>query len=1539
MLAIGLAPLHAQVELTVSDGTAEDEHVPFYGFYLDNATQKVQTIYKADQLAIMMGASINNITFYSKENITKDFSKMNIAWSIGVTEENDLNAGFITNEINPIYEGQFINTENNKIIIPLSTPFKYTGGNLVIEFKKTNAESVYERIHFYGIDTSDKASRYSYGSSTNVAINFSPKTTFGYTPGELADYDMMVSPTNLSFPITVTGSEKTANLKVTNIGKNAISISASDVTAPFSIECPSEPIASLTSANLTVKFNPTAGGTFNQTPTITSSAGGLSQQLSLSGEGLALGDMQYKEEFNNLTTDNLLPKLWGCSSSSTADFSIYNKTDNKGISYTGSNSGTLLVSPYVKGNVIAFIKKTSNSSSASVKFFTCTQSGSTFTKGDEISAAISPDLNENDWSVAKLNVAEGTFIGIQLSYAAIDMFAAKEIVPVTSAAIIDMKIADDSKIVANTDGIAALSITCNIKNTGTTKIIGNTYTLTIKGYDGNIVGMLNGIDIEAGETKQITGSINYTPTIKANEDYEHTRFTASSDISTTTANSNWVYIYPYMGILSFRNETSSIISLPINLETFKSDRNATVYLQNSGTAPLAISSITPVVGINYMLTKEEQPINPPFTLNVDEKVKMIINIIEPGSYDGDVISIVHDGKGTTSSITMKATLITENTWFENFEKYNPGDTPSGWIIDNSNWNISERGTGSGTPPASTVYNKRCFANGNSNMSRAISPKVKIMEGELLTFSASGRTHYTSKVEILYSPDRITWTSAKIYSTNPGEGEETLPYPASYGNPVLQTYTVEIPTGEYYLGFDAGYAFIDDIYGYTLAPIDHDIYINSFNTDMSGMINYPVTATIKATNMLAKAETGGSYNIQLIEDDIVVSTITDDADWNGQKEFTLSYTPHKVGEHKLKAKITIDSYVTETAEVDITVKAETAEKEIIIGNFKNASGNTVPLTLGSKVSRSETVYTKQELANLSNGNIISKIAYPYYRSNSESPAPVKISIWLENTTDNMSVTNAPTFKDVANMTKYYEKDDYTFENGGSSSDLILAEFILNNDFIYSGDNIRIIIQAEAATAQYGYYFAYEKKTKSDTRNATTIYKSASDVTGLTNPSYFEDYTEEDWYEGIPESFVTKMPIIHFFSKQSVPAVSGTVKEKTSGAILAGAQVTLTAGDIIYNATANAEGVYSMDIFQANKSYNMTVNELGFADYAKTLDIAEVNLTENIELDFNAIEGAKVVGTNTIASLTNEPLLALVGQWNADKLAELSTKLGSSTAITGIYMNAINVPADAATTAFDAINPNALVYVKEDATVPAEWKNVVKGDKATEIVLKDGTAFAPAMSFNADKISYTRTDANAKETVCLPFAVSTIPDGYTVKSFDAHQGTKLAFAANESMEANVPYLIEQTAKASMSFEATDVAITAEQPGTVEKEGYKFTGTFAPIDNAAATYHVFNGTEFLSTIVSVAAFEGYFIGGGEGALTLDGAIGIDQVAENGMRIYSPAAGMILISTGETQSVNIYSVEGSLIRTTELNEGDNLINGLSQGIYLINNQKVVVR
>jgi len=96
--------------------------------------------------------------------------------------------------------------------------------------------------------------------------------------------------TSLSFGSVAAGSSKTLTATATNSGPASVTISSVSISSQdFSLTAPSLPatIAAGQSTTISIKFSPTAAGTFNGTLTVTSNASNGAVSLPLSGTGIA----------------------------------------------------------------------------------------------------------------------------------------------------------------------------------------------------------------------------------------------------------------------------------------------------------------------------------------------------------------------------------------------------------------------------------------------------------------------------------------------------------------------------------------------------------------------------------------------------------------------------------------------------------------------------------------------------------------------------------------------------------------------------------------------------------------------------------------------------------------------------------------------------------------------------------------------------------------------------------------------------------------------------------------------------------------------------------------------------------------------------------------------------------------------------------------------------------------------------------------------------------------------------------------------------
>ncbi len=190
-----------------------------------------------------------------------------------------------------------------------------------------------------------------------------------------------------------------------------------------------------------------------------------------------------------------------------------------------------------------------------------------------------------------------------------------------------------------------------------------------------------------------------------------------------------------------------------------------------------------------------------------------------------------------------------------------------------------------------------------------------------------------------------------------------------------------------------------------------------------------------------------------------------------------------------------------------------------------------------------------------------------------------------------------------------------------------------------------------------------------------------------------------------------------------------------------------------------------------------------------------------------------------------------------------------------------------------NPNTIYFIGENEQVPAglEDMNVVKGNIAQSIALKDGYGYFTPQSFTAQAISYERTFNKARQdgiaenwsTIVLPFSPTTCSassNDMWIERFAQEADGEVVFSEVESIEANVPYIIAIDKAANLintpiTWSASNVLLKAEPIAYTSGETYLMAGTFVDqnlddiynVNNAGALAQWGNGT--------VSSFRAYF------------------------------------------------------------------------------------
>lgn len=1242
----------------------------------------------------------------------------------------------------------------------------------------------------------------------------------------------------------------------------------------------------------------------------------------------------YLESFTGLNTSkhDFAPVSWGHIVESAFDEESYGDVY---VSYTASTSGgqsgaylragsqllvygsdavnDLLVTPLVKGTISFYLKK--YTSSGTLKLFKCTKNGTKFNRGEEITLDL-PTLTTSSWTKVTLSADDYTYIGIRLENMCIDEFSAAQanVPDVKAIEITSTKLLSPSEIYADANGVVTIHASFDIRNSGNVPLSAGDYSFQMEKRITPVVIMTPLInapkDLAVGETATVDATCQYTLADKTKGD--RVAYDIRESLNNTTKQIAYVQINGYIAELDIKNAKSTTLtaSSVVDYEIFKGERSQTFTLKNVGGAPLIVTGVNLPAG--YSID------SPVFTIPSTQSVTRTITLNGDSGIKSGTVEFIFEGNGT-KSFNITGNIIEADIWFEDFENGLPAD----WIKPTgSNWSESTEIT--------TDYNKKQMWNSNvSNLTSIITPKLTVNEGEALSFYVARKQYTAPILKLRYSKDRQNWSEPI-----PVETTSILPS-TEKGFKLVSVNT--IPAGDYYISFDAGYIYLDNIYGYRRAVVDHDIYINSLKMPVSGIVNHPVNVTATIANLTDKAEAAESFKVELLEDGKVVAKATaTDLAAKESKEFSLGYTPHTPGDHTLNLLVSVlsSSYTTKSGDYPIHIEKEVAADEVITGIVSSTS-NSVPLRLSYNNSLSETIYKKEQL-NLSSGSQIVKILYPYY---SDQDYTSNISIWMQNTTDASPSTSA--LADTTQMSKVFYSVN-TLAKGGSSKELILAGFTLPEGFTYTGENLRIIIRSSSNSYYSGINFGYDSSISN-----TSTYKYSDQITNFLSANM--------------SSSTSGLPVIHLYISKTVPTVNGKVTANLVG--IEGANVSLTSGDIIYNGKTDASGTYNIAVFQTNNEYTLSADKIGYIVTRSKLTVAEDDINgQDIELETT---GANIINATNPTVSSADKSVALDGEgWTATNIDQVAAALGNNSSITEIDMSHIDLPEETSAT-FDNINPNCLIYVKKDAIVPASWKNVIKGGQAESITLENKAPFNCIKPFSVNNISYKRTVHTATpapvkgimpavmETICLPFAVTTLPEDCSVKEFTSGIDNKVSFTTKETqtIEANIPYLLTATGGTEMNFETEGAEILPGNPVAVDNGNYSYCGTYAPIpDGAVNQLYVFDGTRFLKAgaTTNIPPFRGYFKVTGNPAsiatLSIDidgeGTTGISETTTtDGTSIYSLPDRTIQVNSSSNRILEIHSIDGRTVRTLNLTEGTHTIKDLPQGIYLIDKQKVIVK
>lgn len=602
---------------------------------------------------------------------------------------------------------------------------------------------------------------------------------------------------------------------------------------------------------------------------------------------------------------------------------------------------------------------------------------------------------------------------------------------------------------------------------------------------------------------------------------------------------------------------------------------------NDGDAPLSFSEVSITGDFSMEGITTETIVNP----GEAATFSLIAAAEAEGQQSGRLTLRVDGGKRTT--ITLKYFKMDPDKWFEDFEG---GSLPDDMTFSTTSLYSPYWKIGSMYSDYMEGNQYVLYTNNGYNDEMADSPLLEFGEGEQLSFLAARYDYRATDLRISYSTDRSDWTLITTLSTDSEDDAASLPadYLGTSSYYQLKSFSVDMPAGRYYVRFTSKKIVLDNIYGGKVITLEHDAELSKALFDAKGVVNHAMQAAVTVKNVNTKAEETGGYSVKLFVDGTLAGeAATVEIPAKGEQTFTFSYTPHKAGDHEAYFTFEADDYFLQTALLSFSVAEEVSTNLVQVGEPNGTSSN-LPLKLYNNYNDSETIYTAEQLG-LAEGDQITRVIYRGY--NTKGNVNTELNLWMECTDDETVSTTSMT--DVEGMTNYFS-GNYTVKKEGSYGDLAdLIDLTLSEPFTYTGGNLRIRLRSEAPN---DYQTVYFEKT---TGNSQYIYKS--------------NYQSNNFASMKINTDGSNMPTVYLNVAKEPTTLSGCVTLKADGSPVVEQYVTIACGNVLYEATTDADGQFIMTVVQDQLTYELRVEREGFMPFSQEVSFSEGSQVVSIQLE--------------------------------------------------------------------------------------------------------------------------------------------------------------------------------------------------------------------------------------------------------------------------------------------------------------------------------------
>lgn len=850
---------------------------------------------------------------------------------------------------------------------------------------------------------------------------------------------------------------------------------------------------------------------------------------------------------------------------------------NVGEGWSGGKTTDLLVTPYIKGKSSIYVKKAANN--GTIAFYSVKQSSNgTLTKGSTIAVTL-PELSTTDYVKVDIPRQDSARIGIYASNVWIDDFEAD------SALITKKRALKLSQVInvlyrgsstgnedVDANGNFGIKFKVTIANPGDVDFAPGDegYTLSVHNYADSVVATVPISQPLAAGAKltdyELAIELPYAKYPKRD------RYNVYEDVSGTSQYGAWIEPVPYTAVPNVSDDKGTVASgteQPFGMLTQPVTKNYTLY--NRGAAPLRITAIEIPEGFTTTLAKSDT-----VAAHQSKDFSITATNTATGIHSGNMV-IKTEG-ASDYVLPLSATVLDTTKFYVNFED---GKFPTGFIVG-KNWAVKQRDYSS----SSNVY----FASSSLvDDTKLITPLLKVAEGEKMSIDVARNNTYSkdSHMNVYYSPDRKNWTLAKAIKA--AEMSDDLGSTASYHYGALKTFVIDnVPAGNYYIAFEAGYASIDNIYGFERVDVDHDMLFTQVKMPSAGMVNNVYTATATVLNNNTKTEPAEGYKLELMVDGkTVATTASQTLKTDSTATFDFAFTPNKAGKYNAVIVLKAGDYEVVSDTAEITIAAETAGYDVQVGKVAATSNSyATPINVYYKHSVSDVIYTQQllEASGLKKGDKITRISFKGYNKSGEVSTDVQA--WIGNKADS-TYASGYVVPDTTSLTKIANENHTVPLVGDDNDHQVLLSIDIPEGFVYNGQSIQMVMGSALTTAYKRAQFEY----------------SADKPNGYSNRSD----SQFKWSEAKATSY---MPVPYFTVEKLPATLSGVVSSQAGN--VSGAKVELRNGDVLYEAETDADGHYTMAVVQSDKHYAMTVTADGYDTYTDSVAFETMNVEKNVVL---------------------------------------------------------------------------------------------------------------------------------------------------------------------------------------------------------------------------------------------------------------------------------------------------------------------------------------